>query len=109
MADIDDRALDSMAVAPAADSGNQDAGDQDTGQDAGNQNSGSKNTGDAGSDKSIARRLEKNPDSQDARLDNALDESMDASDPPSSTQPVHSQDPAPSSGYDEAAEKARRP
>ena len=41
----------------------------------------------AGQDKSIARRLEKNPESSEARLDNALDESMDASDPPASPQP----------------------
>lgn len=61
----------------------------------------------AGQDRSIAKRLEKDPESADARLDNALDESMDASDPPSSTQPVHRNDPAPSSGYDPAAEKKR--
>lgn len=58
----------------------------------------------AGQDASIAERLERNPQSQEARLDTALDESMDASDPPSSTQPVHSTDPAPSSGYDPVAE-----
>lgn len=65
------------------------------------------NKGDVGSDESISERLEKNPESKQARLDRALDESMDASDPPSSTQPVHNHGPAPSSGYDEAAEKAR--
>jgi len=65
------------------------------------------NKGDAGSDESISERLEKNPESKQARLDRALDESMDASDPPSGTQPVHNHGPAPSSGYDEAAEKAR--
>lgn len=65
------------------------------------------NKGDAGSDESISERLEKNPESKQARLDRALDESMDASDPPSGTQPVHNQKPVPSSGYDEAAEKAR--
>jgi hypothetical protein len=59
---------------------------------------------DAGRDKDIAERLERNPESKEARLDNALDESMDASDPPSSTQPVHNQGPAPSSGYDEERE-----
>jgi len=62
---------------------------------------------DAGSDRSIEKRLEKNPESSQARLDRGLDESMDASDPPASTQPVHNNAPAPSSGYDEAAEKAR--
>lgn len=63
---------------------------------------------DAGNDESIARRLERNPESKEARLDRALDESMDASDPPASTQPVHNHSPAPSSGYDEEAEKARQ-
>lgn len=61
----------------------------------------------AGQDKSIARRLEKNPDSEDARLDNALDESMDASDPPAQTQPGADPGPAASSGYDEEAERQR--
>ncbi|RIA46992.1 hypothetical protein DFR49_1557 [Hephaestia caeni] len=62
---------------------------------------------DAGQDESIARRLERNPESKEARLDTALDQSMDASDPPSSTQPVHRHEPAPSSGYDEEAERKR--
>ena len=62
--------------------------------------------GDAGTDSSIEERLEKNPESKQARLDRALDESMDASDPPATTQPVHSHQPAPSSGYD--AEKERK-
>jgi hypothetical protein len=79
---IDDRALDSLSVAPT--SGGQ--------------------ASDAGRDKSIARRLEKHPESKDARLDNELDESMDASDPPASTQPGRDE-PAPSSGYDEEAER----
>ena len=60
----------------------------------------------AGQDASIAERLERNPESKEARLDAALDESMDASDPPSSTQPVHSHKPPESSGYD-AEEEAR--
>ena len=64
--------------------------------------------GDAGQDKSIEKRLERNPESKEARLDRALDESMDASDPPASTQPVHNQEPPASSGYDEEAEKARQ-
>ncbi|MBY8827234.1 hypothetical protein [Hephaestia mangrovi] len=62
---------------------------------------------DAGQDEAINQRLERNPESKEARLDTALDESMDASDPPSSTQPVHNHDPAPSSGYDPDAEKRR--
>ena len=63
---------------------------------------------DAGQDESINRRLERDPESKEARLDTALDESMDASDPPSSTQPVHSHQPPASSGYDEEAERKRR-
>ena len=59
---------------------------------------------DAGQDASIAKRLEKNPESKAARLDNALDESMDASDPPAATQPVHHHEAPASSGYDAEAE-----
>lgn len=58
---------------------------------------------DAGTDESIAERLYRNPESKEARLDRGLDESMDASDPPSTTQPVHSHsstDLPESSGYD---------
>ena len=60
---------------------------------------------DAGTDESIAKRLYANPESKEARLDRGLDESMDASDPPASTQPVHSHAIPASSGYDEKAEK----
>ncbi|RZK35916.1 MAG: hypothetical protein EOO57_08230 [Hymenobacter sp.] len=88
MTDIDQSALDSLSVAPG----------EDTGRDP---------RQDAGRDKSIAKRLQKNPDSADARLDNALDESMDASDPPASTQPS-ANEPAPSSGFDEEAERKLR-
>jgi len=62
---------------------------------------------DAGTDVSIAERLARDPESNDARLDRALDESMDASDPPASTQPVHSHALPESSGYDAAAERRR--
>ena len=61
---------------------------------------------DAGRDESIAERLDKDPKNKDAQLDAGLDESMDASDPPSSTQPG-SGDPAKSSGCDEEAERQR--
>ncbi len=88
---IDDPALDSLSVAPEA--GNA-GGSKDPRQDA-------------GQDESINRRLERDPNDSDARLDAGLDESMDASDPPASTQPIHRNDPAPSSGYD-AAEEAER-
>lgn len=60
---------------------------------------------DAGTDESIIERLERDPESKEARLDRALDESMDASDPPASTQPVHSHSLPDSSGYDEKAEE----
>jgi hypothetical protein len=89
MTGIDEKALDSLSVAPSASNQERDPRQ------------------DAGQDKSINKRLEKNPESADARLDAGLDQSMDASDPPSSTQPVHNHGPAPSSGYDEEAERAR--
>ena len=52
-------------------------------------------------------RLQRDPGRQDAKLDVALDETFPTSDAPSNTQPGKGKDPAPSSGYDEAAEKAR--
>ena len=91
MTDMDRSASDGMSVAPE---GDESAPAQDPRQAA-------------GQDKSIAKRLEKNPASKQAQLDNALDESMDASDPPSTTQPAHDE-PAPSSGFDPEAEAARR-
>lgn len=93
MTDIDKPALDSLSVAP-------DGEDETT--------NGRDPRQDAGQDKSIGKRLQKNPESSDARLDNALDESMDGSDPPAATQPVHNHAPAKSSGYDEEAERALR-
>lgn len=92
---IDDRALDSMSVAPD----DPDASAVPAG--LGNPRQ------DAGQDESIARRLQKNPDNVDARLDNGLDETMDGSDPVSISQPGVSSEPAPSSGYDPDAEGAR--
>jgi len=58
---------------------------------------------DASDDKKLAR----NPSDEDAKLDVALDESFPTSDAPSNTQPGKGKEPAPSSGYDEEAEKAR--
>jgi hypothetical protein len=63
---------------------------------------------DAGQDKSIEKRLKKDPQNEQAQLDRGLDESMDASDPPSATQPGDSGDPPKSSGFDEAAEAERQ-
>ncbi|WP_174292637.1 hypothetical protein [Sphingomonas bacterium] len=91
MTDIDDDAIDSTSVAPGEDDEANPAHDPRQ---------------EAGQDVSIGKRLEKNPTSQDAQLDNALDESMDASDPPSNTQPAQNE-PAPSSGFDEEAEAQR--
>lgn len=90
MSDTDTQ-LDTLSVAPdAPNAGNQE---RDPRQDA-------------GQDASIQRRLERDPENPQAQLDNALDESMDASDPPATTQPGHNLDPAPSSGFDERAERA---
>lgn len=61
----------------------------------------------AGQDRAIRERLKRHPDDPDAKLDEGLDESMDASDPPSVTSPGASREPAPSSGYDETAERKR--
>lgn len=88
MPDTADTPLDTLSVAPNA--GNQE---RDPRQDA-------------GQDPSITARLERNPESPEAQLDNGLDESMDASDPIASTQPGHSSaEPPASSGYDEEAER----
>jgi hypothetical protein len=95
MTDIDKSALDSLSVAPDE-------------KDAEGKSSGRDPRQEAGQDKSIAKRLQKNPDSADARLDNGLDESMDGSDPISATQPGSGTEPAPSSGYDADAERALR-
>lgn len=48
----------------------------------------------------LLNRLEDEPENEDAQLDVALDETMDASDPPATTQPG-GDEPAPSSGYRE--------
>jgi hypothetical protein len=58
-------------------------------------------------DASDDKRLQQDPSSEDAKLDVALDETFPTSDPPSNTQPGKGKDPAPSSGYDAAAEHAR--
>ena len=87
---IDQKALDSLSVAPPSP-------DDDTGHIQHPRQ-------DAGQDKSIAARLERDPENSDARLDAGLDESMDASDPPASTQPVHNNTPPESSGFDADAE-----
>ncbi|MDN4631857.1 hypothetical protein [Sphingomonas sp. PvP056] len=87
---IDDKALDSLSVAPGDPDEEPTSGKQDAGQDA-----------------SIAHRLERNPSSPDAARDNALDESMDASDPPSTSRPGDNSEPPRSSGYNEDDEAKR--
>lgn len=62
---------------------------------------------DAGNDPRLAERLKRNPSNPDAKLDAGLDKSMDASDPPAVTAPGRADTPAPSSGYDEEAERQR--
>jgi len=91
-----DPAMDRMSVAPGAE-------DADT--SGGKAERATVGSADAGTDRSIVERLERNPESKEARLDRALDESMDASDPPASTQPVHNHSIPESSGYDAKAEE----
>ena len=45
------------------------------------------------------QKLKRDPDDQDAKVDLGSDESMDASDPSSASQPGSDREPAPSSGY----------
>lgn len=52
-------------------------------------------------EKELERKLQKNPDCEDAKADVGSDESMDASDPPSSSQPGSGNEPVPSSGFPE--------
>lgn len=49
----------------------------------------------------LERKLRREPDNLDAKADVGSDESMDASDPPSSSQPGQNDDPVPSSGFPE--------
>lgn len=57
-------------------------------------------------DASDEPRLQADPSDEDAKLDIAIDETFPGSDAPATTRPGHSE-PAPSSGYDEEAEKKR--
>lgn len=59
-------------------------------------------------DEDIVARLINDPNDIDAQLDAGLDQSMDASDPPTAIQPGDTGDPLPSSGFDEQAEAALR-
>jgi len=55
---------------------------------------------DAGQDRAILRALRAEPGNLDAQLDRGLDESMDASDPPTAVQPGDTGEAVPSSGFD---------
>ena len=52
-------------------------------------------------DRELELKVKKHPDDEDAKVDLGSDESMDASDPSSATQPGSSDKPAPSSGFPE--------
>ena len=52
-------------------------------------------------DRELELKVKKNPKDKDAQADLGSDESMDASDPSSATQPGSSKEPAPSSGFPE--------
>ena len=49
----------------------------------------------------LERKLKRNPEDHDAKVDVGSDESMDASDPPAAAQPGQKDDPVPSSGFPE--------
>lgn len=51
----------------------------------------------------LEQKLRRNPDDQDAKIDVGSDESMDASDPPSSSHPGQSDEPVPSSSFPEGS------
>jgi hypothetical protein len=50
-------------------------------------------------DQDFEKRLRRDPGNEDAKVDVGSDESMDASDPPSSSQPGCADEPVPSSGF----------
>lgn len=52
-------------------------------------------------EKELEKKLERDPDDQDAKVDVGSDESMDASDPPAAAQPGCGDEPVPSSGFPE--------
>lgn len=47
----------------------------------------------------LEQKLRRDPGNEDAKVDVGSDESMDASDPPSSSQPGCASEPVPSSGF----------
>lgn len=53
----------------------------------------------AAPERDLEQELKRNPHDRNLKADVGSDESMDASDPPSATQPGHKDEPAPSSGF----------
>ena len=49
----------------------------------------------------LEKKLKRNPEDLDAKVDVGSDESMDASDPSAASQPGQKDDPVPSSGFPE--------
>jgi hypothetical protein len=52
-------------------------------------------------EKELERKLNRDPEDQDAKVDVGSDESMDASDPSAASQPGQDDEPVPSSGFPE--------
>ncbi|MEO7276538.1 MAG: hypothetical protein ABIW33_00765 [Sphingomicrobium sp.] len=52
-------------------------------------------------ERELERKLRRNPDDLDAKVDVGSDQSMDASDPSAAAQPGSTSEPAPSSGFPE--------
>lgn len=50
-------------------------------------------------ERELEQKLRRNPENEDAKVDVGSDESMDASDPPSSSQPGCGDEAVPSSGF----------
>jgi hypothetical protein len=50
-------------------------------------------------ERELERKLKRDPDDLDAKVDVGSDESMDASDPPAAAQPGQKDEPVPSSGF----------
>jgi hypothetical protein len=54
-------------------------------------------------ERELEQTLRRNPEDQNAKVDVGSDQSMDASDPPSSSQPGQSDEPVPSSSFPEGS------
>jgi hypothetical protein len=52
-------------------------------------------------ERDLERKLKRDPDDDDAKVDVGSDESMDASDPTAAAQPGQKDEPVPSSGFPE--------